>query len=245
MPRYASGVSYQFGPGGMTPAIRALLYINIAVFLLTEFGPDPIAGALMRLFGLWPSSVMHGWIWQLATYLFLHGGPWHILFNMLNLWMFGVELERRWGTQGFLKYFFITGIGAGVVTVFVSFLPIPQARGLYDGYTIGASGAVMAVILAWAVIFPDRTLMFMMMFPLRARVYAALMAAIVFYSAIGSSGSGIAHFTHLGGLVVGYLYLKGPRGPRQLRLELQYRLSKWRMERMRRKFDVHRGGRVH
>jgi len=83
------------------------------------------------------------------------------------------------------------------------------------------------------------------MFPLPARVYAALMAAFVLYSAFGSSGSGVAHFAHLGGLIFGYLYLKGPKTPRDIKLELQYRLTKWRMERMRRKFGVHKGGRVH
>jgi membrane associated rhomboid family serine protease len=237
-------MSYQFGPGGMTPAIRILLYANIAVFLLT-FAPG--AELFERDYlGLTPSNVIERfWIWQLATYLFVHRSLIHILFNMLNLWMFGVQLERRWGTQAFVRYYLVTGVGAGVTVVAVSFLPFVATQAIYDAVTIGASGAVYAVILAWALIFPDQTLMFMMMFPLRARVYAALMAAFVFYGALGSSGSGVAHFAHLGGLVFGYLYLKGPRGPRDLKLELQYRLTKWRMERMRRKFGVHRGGRVH
>ena len=247
--RYSRNVTYQFGPGGMTPAIRMLLYANIAICVVTSLLPDDVRGAIVNLAGLTPEHVIHDlWIWQVVTYLFLHAALQasfsHILFNMLNLWMFGVELERRWGTQAFLRYYFITGIGAGVTTILVGLL-LAKPNVVFNIPTVGASGAVYAVILAWALVFPDRTLMFMMMFPLPARVYAALMAAIAFYSAFGSTGSGIAHFTHLGGLVVGYLYLKGPRGPRNLKLELQYRLTRWRMDRMRKKFDVHRGGRVH
>jgi len=247
MSRYApSGVTYQFGPGGMTPAIRALLIVNIGLFLVTTFAPASMKLTILELAGLTPASVIGRlWIWQVATYLFLHGGFIHILFNMLNLWMFGVELEKRWGTQAFAKYYFVTGIGAGLTVVFVSLLPFESTRAIYGVPTIGASGAVYGVILAWALIFRDRTLMFMMMFPLPARVYAALMAAFVLYSAFGSSGSGVAHFAHLGGLIFGYLYLKGPKTPRDIKLELQYRLTKWRMERMRRKFGVHKGGRVH
>jgi len=247
MSRYApSGMHYQFGPGGMTPAIRALLYVNGAIFLLTMV---PAIGAnLIDIGGLRPSDVLgRGWIWQPATYLFLHSTSnfFHILFNMLNLWMFGVELERRWGTEAFTKYYFVCGVGAGLTVILASLLPFAAARATYSAVTIGASGAVFGVILAWALIFRDRTLMFMMMFPLPARVYAALMAAIVFYSALGSSGGGVSHFAHLGGLVFGYLYLKGPKTPRDIKLELQYRLTKWRMERMRRKFGVHKGGRIH
>lgn len=245
--RYSRNVTYQFGPGGMTPAIRMLLYANIGVFLLQFIAQGSTFGqALITFGGLRPSAVFEQFfVWQVVTYLFLHGGFTHILFNMLNLWMFGVELERRWGTQAFTRYYFITGIGAGLTVLLVSLLPFEATHSMYKAVTIGASGAVMAVILAWALVFPDRTLMFMMMFPLPARVYAALMAAIVFYSALGSSGTGVAHFAHLGGLVVGYLYLKGPRGPRNLKLEIQYRITRWRMDRMRKKFDVHRGGRVH
>jgi membrane associated rhomboid family serine protease len=247
MPRYApSGVSYQFGPGPMTPAVRAIIYANIAVFLVTSFAPDATLRLVFGLLGLTPQAVVErGWIWQLATYLFVHGGLMHILFNMLAVWMFGVELERRWGSRAFTTYYFVTGVGAGVTVVLVSLLPFAATRATYVVPTIGASGAVYGLLMAWAILFPDRVLMLMMMFPVPARVYALLMGAIAFYSALGASGSNVSNFAHLGGLAVGYLYLKGPKGPRDFKLELQYRMTKWRMERMRRKFDVHRGGRVH
>ena len=230
----------------MTPAVRAILYTNIAIFLVTSFAPDTLLRLLIDLFGLTPQAVVgRGWIWQPVTYLFLHKRLMHILFNMLAVWMFGVELERRWGTRAFTTYYFVTGIGAGLSVVLVSLLPFAVTRTSYLIPTIGASGAVYGLLMAWAILFPHRVLMFMMMFPLPARVYALLMGAIAFYSALGSSGSTVSHFAHLGGLAVGYVYLKGPRGPTDLRLELQYRLTKWRMERMRRKFGVHQGGRVH
>jgi membrane associated rhomboid family serine protease len=245
MPRSSpSGVSYQFGPGPITPAVRAIIYANIAVFLVTSFVLD-LNGAA-RALGLVPEAVVgRGWIWQPATYLFLHGGLMHILFNMLAVWMFGVELERRWGTRAFVTYYFVTGVGAGLTVILVSLLPFATTRATYLVPTIGASGSVYGLLMAWAILFPDRILMFMMMFPVPARVYALLMGAIAFYSALGASGSNVSNFAHLGGLAFGYFYLKGPSGPRNLRLEWQYRMTKWRMDRMRRKFDVHRGGRVH
>jgi len=223
----------------MTPAVRAIVFANVGVFLLTLIWPTAIIG----LFGLSPRAVIHDLrIWQVATYLFVHSPQslMHILFNMLAVWMFGVDLERRWGARGFLIYYFVTGIGAGVTTVMVGLLPFEATRGIYEIPTVGASGAVYGLLVAWAVIFPARTILFMLMFPLTARVYALIMGAIAFYAALGSSGSGVANFAHLGGLIVGWLYLKGPR---DLRLELRYRWSKWRMARLRRRFDVHAGGR--
>jgi membrane associated rhomboid family serine protease len=236
-----SGSVGTFGPGPITPAIRALLIANVAVFLVTYAFRDP----MIDLFGLRPQAVLtEAWVWQLGTHMFLHdpGGFGHILFNMLLLWMFGVELERRWGSQAFMRYYLTTGVGAGVVTVLVSLLPFASTRAIYAVPTIGASGAIYALLMAWAMLFPHRTMLFMMIFPLPARTVAAILGAIAFFSAVGGYNSGVAEFTHLGGMLVGWLYLQGPTN---LRLALRYRLTKWRMERMRKKFDVHKGGRVH
>jgi len=222
----------------MTPAVKAIVFTNIGVFLLTLLAQDFIIGT----FGLTPKAVLHGYLWQVVTYLFLHspGGLSHILFNMLAVWMFGVDLERRWGTRGFTIYYFVTGIGAAVSTILISLLPFDNARLSYQAVTIGASGSVYGLLGAWAIVFPNRPILFMLIFPLKARVYALIMGAIAFFSAMSASGNNVANVAHLGGLVVGWLYLKGPR---DLRLELQYRMSQWRMNRLRRKFDVHRGGR--
>jgi membrane associated rhomboid family serine protease len=228
-----------FGPGPITPAVRALIIANVAVFLLTLVAARP----LIDLFGLTPADV---WtrlrIWQPVTYLFLHSpsGVMHILFNMLALWMFGVELERRWGTAFFVKYYFVTGVGAAASVLLLSLFPFGWTAPLWVGTTIGASGAVYGLLMAWALLFPHREILFMFIFPLQARVFVLIIGAIALLSAIGASGGPVANLAHLGGLIVGWLYLKGPR---DLRATLRYHLTRWRMERMRRRFDVHRGGR--
>ena len=223
----------------MTPIVRAIIYANVAAFVLTLFARR----LMIDLFGLSPQAVLEqGRVWQLATYLFLHdpNGVMHLLFNMLALWMFGAELERRWGSNGFLKYYAATGIGAGVVTVLASLVPYAPLQALYISSTIGASGAIYGLLMAWALLFPHRTILFMLFFPMPVRVAVTIMGAIAFFSAAGGTNGSVAEATHLAGLLVGWIYLKGPRN---LRLDLNYRLSRWRMERMRRRFNVHRGGR--
>ncbi len=230
-----------FGPGPITPAVRAILISCVALFVLTYAAP----AFMIDLFGLSPRAVFaEARLWQIVTHVFLHdpGGFGHILFNMLAVWLFGVELERRWGTRAFWRYFLATGAGAGVITVLVSLLPFEATRAVYGASTIGASGAIYALLMAWAMVFPHREILFMLLFPLPARAVAAIMGAIAFFSAVGGRNSGVAEFTHLGGLLVGWWYLQGPTN---LKLALRYRLTKWRMDRMRRRFDVHRGGRVH
>jgi membrane associated rhomboid family serine protease len=223
----------------MTPAVKAIIFTNIGAWVLTLFAP----GLLIGWFGLTPEAVVtQGRVWQVATYLFIHepGAIGHILFNMLFVWMFGVELERRWGTQAFTRYYFVVGVGAGVCVMVASFLPMPAAQLAYRIPTIGASGAAYGLLLAWAMVFPHRNILFMLVFPINARVFALLMGAIAFFYVAGGSSGPVSHVAHLGGLVIGWLYLKGPGN---LRLDLKYHLARWRMERMRRKFDVHRGGR--
>ncbi|MFI5177661.1 MAG: rhomboid family intramembrane serine protease [Vicinamibacterales bacterium] len=227
------------GPGRWTPAVRAIILVNVAVFLAELATPDRIIG----WFGLVPAEVIERWrVWQLGTYLFVHSPQdvFHILFNMLAVWMFGTDLERRWGTRAFVTYYFVCGIGAGLSMTLVSLIPWAPLHVVYDARTIGASGAVYGLILAWALIFPSRQILFMMFFPIPARVFAFIMGAIALLSAIGASGGPVANLAHLGGMLAGWLYLKGPGN---MRLELKYRLTKWRMERLRRRFNIHRGGR--
>jgi membrane associated rhomboid family serine protease len=173
--------------------------------------------------------------------MFLHGDVFHILFNMLLLWMFGTELERTWGTRFFTKYYFVTGIGAAVTSLVWSISPLPFADSMYDSVMIGASGAVYGILLAYALYFPHRPILMYFVFPVPAKYFVMIMGAIAFLSSIGSAGSGVAHTAHLGGLVVGYLYLKGLR-LRPL-AELKYRWLRWRMNRARGKFGVYSGGR--
>jgi membrane associated rhomboid family serine protease len=122
----ASTFAYSFGPGPLTPAIKALVVANVVAFLLGLVAP-----AVTLWLGLRPADVVGSLaFWQPVTYMFLHGGIFHILFNMLALWMFGVELERMWGSRFFLKFYFVAGVGAALTTLLLSFTPFAFANQL-------------------------------------------------------------------------------------------------------------------
>jgi len=234
----ASNFSYSFGPGRLTPAIKALVIANVAAFLLTLAVP-----AVTLSLGMRPADVIGELrLWQPVTYMFLHGGIFHILFNMLALWMFGVELERMWGSRYFTKFYFVSGAGAALTTVVLSLTPLPFADQVYYSLTIGASGAVYGVLLAYAMYFPHRPIYMYFVFPIPAKYFVLIIGAISLLSSMGGPGGGIAHTTHLGGLLAAYLYLK--RGSRtHIMSEIKYRYLKWRINRTRRRFDVYSGGR--
>jgi rhomboid family protein len=221
----------------MSTALKALIAANAVVFVAQQF-----SSTLTDALGLHPALVLrYFWLWQLATYMFLHGGIFHILFNMLALWMFGTELERVWGTRYFLKFYFVVGIGAAALTVMFSLLPFGFARQLQHDNIIGASGAIYGLLLAYAMYFPDRPIYMYFVFPIPARVFVAIIGVIAFYSSMNEA-SGVANATHLGGLLVAYLFLKGARA--HPISELKYRYLKWKINRVRRKFDVYSGGRA-
>ena len=235
-PSRTSNFAYTFGPGPLTPAIKAIVIANVVGFVLSVLVPE----ITLRL-GLVPQAVLEqGALWQPFTYMFLHGGIFHLLFNMLALWMFGVELERMWGSAFFTKYYFVTGLGAAAAQILLGLFPGFGAP-LYYGLTIGASGAVYGILLAYALYFPTRPIYMYMVFPIPAKYFVMIMGGISLLSSIAGPG-GVAHWAHLGGLVTGYLFLKGRRF--RLSAEIQYRLSRWRIDRARRRFDVHRGGRA-
>jgi len=239
--RYPSSSTFasSFGPGPLTPAIKALIAANVAAFLAALAVP-----AITLRFGLRPADVVGRLqLWQPVTYMFLHGGIFHLLFNMLALWMFGVELERMWGSRFFTKFYFMAGGGAALTTLLLSFMPLPFADQLYYSLTIGASGAVYGVLLAYAMYFPHRPIYLYFVFPVPAKYFVMIIGAISLLSSMNGPGGGIAHTTHLGGLIAGYLYLKG--GTRtHLLADIKYRYLKWRINRTRRRFDVYSGGRA-
>jgi rhomboid family protein len=236
--------SYAFGPGPLSPAIKALVIINVVMFVLVNFFlPANISNEIVNLLGLRPSAVAHGWLWQIATYMFLHGTFGHIFFNMLALWMFGTELERLWGTRAFLRYYFTTGMAAAMTTVAASLLPFAFVDGLFRTVTIGASGAIYALLLAYGLTFPNRPIYIYFVFPIPAKYFVMIMGGIELLSSIGDRGSGIAHITHLGGLVAGYVLLRGGRLRLRPAEEVRYRYLRWKMDRARKKFGVYSGGR--
>jgi len=231
---YAS--SFSFGPGPVSTTLKALIGANVAAFVITSFMPW-----LQEYLGLVPALVLRQfWVWQLATYMFLHGGVFHILFNMLALWMFGAELERIWGTRYFLKFYFVTGTGAGVLTVIFSLLPFAFAQQVQHSVIIGASGAIYGLLLAYAMYFPDRPIL-MIVFWVPAKLCVAILGGIALLTSFSEAG-GTANATHVFGLLVGYLFLKGARiHPIS---EVKYRYLKWKINRVRKKFDVYSGGRA-
>jgi membrane associated rhomboid family serine protease len=243
MSRYArnSPISYSsFGPGPITPAVKWILIANVTMFVLTIIMPRV---DIVSYLGLVPQDVIQrGWIWQLGTYMFLHDphSISHILFNMLGVWMFGVELERIWGTRFFSYYYAITGVGGGVTMLLISLLPFAATAPAYTSATIGASGALFGLLLAFALYYPDRPILIMLIIPVPARVFVMIFGAIAFLNSF-QPGRGVADAAHLGGLVTGYLYLQSGRGG--ISSEIKYRYVKWKMNRLRRKFDVYSGGR--
>jgi len=167
-----------------------LIVANVAVFLVSYLFPR----SLLYL-ALIPNLVVRErWIWQVASYMFVHGGTMHILFNMLALFIFGVPLERRLGSHEFLLYYFLTGIGAGLATLVVNWY-----SGMGNIPVVGASGAVYGLLLAYATFYPDTRLI----------IFWAVLsfAGLARGSELTGTSSGVAHLTHLAGLVVGYFYL--------------------------------------
>lgn len=227
----------QFGPGPLTPAVKWLIAANVVAFLASS-----VFFSLPAWLGLTPERIFTDFaLWQPVTYMFLHGGLGHLLFNMLGLWMFGVELEHRWRTKQFLTFYFVCGVGAALFTILLSLLPFGFAGPMYVSTTVGASGAIYGLLLAYGMYYPDRPILLYMLFPIPARYFVMIIGAISFYMSVMGSRSGVAHAAHLGGLVAGYLYLTaGSGGPMA---ELKYRYLKWKMARARKRFDVHPGGR--
>ena len=188
---------------------RALLVANVAVFLGQAFADD----SLITLFALWPfgtpaltgPDAPAGFLpWQLVTYSFLHGNGLHLLVNMLGLYMFGSEVERVLGSRRYVTYYVVSVLSAAVAQLAMSALtagpPYP---------TVGASGGVFWLLLAYGMFFPRR--MVMLIFPpipMPARVFVVVYAAIELYLGVTGTQAGVAHFAHLGGMLGGFLLLR-------------------------------------
>jgi len=196
-----------FSPARFTGLVW-LLIANAAVFLAQVLLRPYVFSAtgieLERVLGLVPAWVWKKlFLWQLVTYLFLHGGAFHLLFNLFTLWMFGRELEALWGQREFLKFYFLCGIGAGILTVLTTFnSTVP---------TIGASGAIFGVLLAYGLAFPDRQVFLWFIFPIKAKHLIWLFAGLELLASFSYTSDGIGHFAHLGGMLFGFLYLRGGR----------------------------------
>jgi membrane associated rhomboid family serine protease len=227
MARYREYARYFFPR--LTPAVKALLVITSTAFVLTYF-PAWLAHWSLPyyLMGLQPYAVTHDlYIWQLATYLFLHAGFFHIIFNMFILWEFGPDLESLWGSKQFVVFYFFTGVGAGIIDVLAS----PGSPAI----TIGCSGALFGVMLAYGLLFPNRLIYLYMLIPIKAKWFVLFIGVIEFFSEIAQAGPGVSHISHLGGLLFGYIYLRGFGLPNRF----QHRYDDWRRARLRKQFETY------
>jgi membrane associated rhomboid family serine protease len=221
--------SYFFG-GPATRTVKALITVNVAVYVLQILFHLLRSTFLDLYFGLVPVRVTReGMLWQLGTYMFLHGGVFHLFFNMLTLYMFGNELERYWGTRRFAGYYFVTGIGAGVCSWLVAMHSW--------AVIIGASGAIYGVLLAYGLTYPNRIVYLNFLLPLKVKWLVLIMGAVAFLASIGGSEPGVANIAHLSGMAVGYLYLKG----RDWRDRYRYFDEQRRREQLKRQFEVYYG----
>jgi len=202
----------------LTPGVRIILFINVGVFI-AQYTIIVLLGfyeEFTLLFCQIPYyAVIKYQIWRFITYMFLHGGGMHLIFNMLALWFFAPRLEMRWGTRGFLKFYFICGIGAGFVHAAYTLL-LGQRVVLETGTVVrgmeamvGASGAIYGILLAYALYWPNETVLLNFFIPMKVKYMVLLFGVFEFFGTVGPSGSGVSHITHLGGLLVAFLYLQG------------------------------------
>ncbi len=186
-------------PSLFTDAIKLIISINFLIFILQYF--SGIEEKLFTIFGIVPSKTFGElMLWQPFTYLFFHGGIWHVLINMFVLWMFGSELEKYWGKREFLRFFFVTGVGSGLVTVLFSLSSSTPV--------VGASGAIYGVLLAYGLMFPNRLVYLYFLIPIKVKYLVILIGTIAFFSSLNPGYSNISHLTHLSGMIIGFVYLR-------------------------------------
>ncbi len=221
------------------PGLKWLLVANISIFVLNYILKPSQIGGLFDDFKLVPAQVIQTFaVWQLVTYMFLHSGIGHILWNMLGLWMFGAELERLWGTKKFLQFYFICGICAGLTVVVSAYI-----FGGTETATVGSSGAIFAILMGYGLTFGDQTILFGFLIPIKAKYFVMIVGGIVFlqsYSAtIGKQSGSIAVMAHLGGLVSGYLMLRGRRLQSRIQQPALASWKEWKLRRAKKKFQVY------
>ena len=186
---------FQIGPGSLSPVIKYLMIANGIFFVIQSMS----SFAFTRYLGLTPSlffSDFPNLLFQPITYMFLHGGFFHLLFNMFALWMFGTEIERTWGGNKFFRYYMYCGLGGAILSLMFNYNMISPI--------VGASGAIYGILVAYWLMFPDRHILIFFIFPMKVRWAIPLFGLINFVAA----GPNVAHLAHLGGALVGFAYLK-------------------------------------
>lgn len=200
-------------PIDLPPVTRALLIVNVAIFLLQQVFPDP----MIIHFALWPigtneitpdGTAVTFEVWQLVSYGFLHGGWTHLFFNMFALWMFGGAIERLFGSQSFASYYLVCVVGAAIAQLIVVHF---FTGGTYP--TLGASGGVFGLLLAFGMMFPHQRLMLLFPpIPMPAWLFVTAYGAIELFLGVTGTQAGVAHFAHLGGMAAGFVMIQYWRG---------------------------------
>ena len=227
---YGRGPQVGFGPAIFPDVVKAIIVANCVVYLVQALGPPSFTAWL----ALTPRAVWeHGAVWQIATYMWLHApeSPLHLVFNMFGLWMFGSQVASAWGTRRFLRFYLICGVGAGVVIAswpgLLELLGVDTAS--YRLPTLGASGAVYGVLLAFSLLWPDRTIL--LLFP-PIPLKAIWFIPFLFFMEVISGPRNVSHVGHLGGVLVGFVALRAMgHGSRVGLGQLRWRLKRWRMRR--------------
>lgn len=195
-----------FGAGGfdfsLSPWVKRLLIANTAVFLVMALGIVPFRWAV-RTLGFSPAEFLtHPW--SPITYMFVHGGFWHLFFNMVGVFFFGPPLERTWGSRFFIRYYLVAGLGGALLSVLL--LPLPAVGA--QQVVVGASGALFGLLLAFALRWPEAPIYIWGVLPVKAKWFVAVFGFIALWGTLSGGGGGVAHWAHLGGLATGFLYLR-------------------------------------
>jgi len=230
--------SGSFYSGVLPNGVKWLLIINVATFLVMFFTARTSFAQMFRPLGLTPRSVVESFaIWQPFTYMFLHypGDLMTILFNMLTLWWIGSALEQTWGRRRFLRFYLLCGVGAGVCVILLNYVFRHP-----DVWVVGANGAIYGILLAFAVLYPDVTMLFMMIFPMKAKFMVMLLGAISFLIAYSSTGGAVTAVAQLSGMLVGWGMI---RSKRRITFDpvgaVRQRYRDWKFRRAKKKFQVY------
>src|SRR5580692_5543834 len=212
---------------GFPKGVKWLLISNVAIFVLTFFAERVgLSGPLIFLKLIPVAVVKDFFVWQLATYAFLHGGFGHIIWNMLALWMFGADIERVWGTRRFVQFYLFCAVGAGICVVILNYV-LPWGNPAAP--TIGSSCAIM---------FSDREILWGFLIPIKVKYFVMIIGAVAFLSSFGVN-NGVSNFAHLGGLLFGYLFLKTPNLQFDPVAPIRRQYRDWKLQRAKKKFQVY------
>lgn len=233
MPRTGYSYSRSTLSGYFPPGVKWLIIVNVAVFVLCYLGGGAVQSRANFYLALSAVMAIRGLlIYQVFTYMFVHYATMHVLFNMLGLWFFGVPIEQSWGTRKFLKFYFLCGVVAGVCVLIVNMIV-----GDWGTPTIGASGAIFGVLVAFGILFPDTMILMFFLFPMKAKYAVMIYVAVELLATFGPN-TGVSTVAHLGGAAFAYVYLKH-RMPAFRMPDIGGAYKQWKLQRAKKKFQVY------